>query len=286
MEVYISDRFRKVVMLHVIKNKNMGDDFRAPLILGIHGNAGDGKTYQCHKILEAMRVTPFLISGGELETHEAGNAAKLIRDTYLRASRSIDTGESKAAAIIINDIDAAIGDWGDLVQYTVNRQTVYSELMHLCDYPNIVQGFKTYKVPIITTGNDFSKLYKPLIRSGRMTAFEWKPTDNERLEIVKNIFHELSPSDVSSIMKRLEEIYRNTLPVSFYSALKSSCFDDILWGMIKENPYMAFQSINSSRKNLSVNLSISLELVVNTGIDMIENSSFTNHLTTGGVKNG
>ena len=57
-------------------------------------------------------------------------------------------------AIIINDIDAAIGDWGDLVQYTVNRQTVYSELMHLCDYPNIVQGFKTHKIPIVTTGND------------------------------------------------------------------------------------------------------------------------------------
>jgi hypothetical protein len=39
------------------------------------------------------------------------------------------------------------------------------------------------RVPIIATGNDFSTLYAPLIRDGRMDKFYWSPTFEDRVGV-------------------------------------------------------------------------------------------------------
>lgn len=63
---------------------------------------------------------------------------------------------------------------------TVNNQIVVGTLMNLSDNPtrvSIGQDWResdiTHRVPIIVTGNDFSKIYAPLIRDGRMDKFYW-----------------------------------------------------------------------------------------------------------------
>ena len=63
---------------------------------------------------------------------------------------------------------------------TVNNQIAVGTLMNLADNPNrasIGQKWResdvTHRVPIIVTGNDFSTLYAPLIRDGRMEKFYW-----------------------------------------------------------------------------------------------------------------
>jgi hypothetical protein len=38
------------------------------------------------------------------------------------------------------------------------------------------------------TGNDFSTLYAPLIRDGRMEKFYWAPTREDRIGVCKGIF--------------------------------------------------------------------------------------------------
>ena len=38
------------------------------------------------------------------------------------------------------------------------------------------------RVPIIVTGNDFSTLYAPLLRDGRMDKFLWEPTAEDKAE--------------------------------------------------------------------------------------------------------
>ena len=43
-------------------------------------------------------------------------------------------------------------------------------------------------MPIICTGNDFSTLYAPLIRDGRMEKFYWNPTREDRIGITTGIF--------------------------------------------------------------------------------------------------
>jgi hypothetical protein len=44
------------------------------------------------------------------------------------------------------------------------------------------------RVPIIVTGNDFSTLYAPLIRDGRMEKFYWAPTREDRIGVCLGIF--------------------------------------------------------------------------------------------------
>lgn len=63
---------------------------------------------------------------------------------------------------------------------TVNNQIVVGTLMNLSDNPtrvSIGQDWRdsdvTNRIPIIFTGNDFSTLYAPLIRDGRMEKFYW-----------------------------------------------------------------------------------------------------------------
>ena len=43
-------------------------------------------------------------------------------------------------------------------------------------------------MPIVCTGNDFSTLYAPLIRDGRMEKFYWNPTREDRIGVCMGIF--------------------------------------------------------------------------------------------------
>lgn len=63
---------------------------------------------------------------------------------------------------------------------TVNNQIVSGTLMNLADNPtrvSIGQDWREadilHRIPIILTGNDFSTIYAPLIRDGRMEKFYW-----------------------------------------------------------------------------------------------------------------
>ncbi len=223
-KIYVSDRFRRVIYLHVVKNLVTQSIVRPPLLLGIHGPSGDGKTYQCEYILEEMGVKAFLLSGGQLESHDAGEPAKLVRSAYIAASRSIEKEECRAAIVLINDVDTGLGSWGQMVQYTVNRQTVFGELMHLVDYPQSVEGRATKRIPIIMTGNDFTKLYEPLVRAGRMTSFEWRPTFEEKAHIVSHIFPEISLTECSNLVKAFQPE-----PIAFFSQLRSTLLDEDLY---------------------------------------------------------
>ena len=114
--------------------------------------------------------------------------------------------------------------WGEMVQYTVNRQTVFGELMHLVDYPESVENKPTQRVPIIITGNNFTTLYEPLTRTGRMRTFEWIPTLEEKCQIVSSIYPSLSEQDISILVKHFPNH-----PVAFFASLKTSLLDDYLW---------------------------------------------------------
>ncbi|MGY2717439.1 hypothetical protein ACVW01_001844 [Thermostichus sp. MS-CIW-19] len=78
MSYYIPPTFLKVVALHLTKNHLPLPDVPVPLILGIHGRKGEGKTFQCNLIFERMKVYAVHISGGELESPDAGDPARMI----------------------------------------------------------------------------------------------------------------------------------------------------------------------------------------------------------------
>ncbi|CAN6236515.1 unnamed protein product [Urochloa humidicola] len=112
---------------------------------------------------------------------------------------------------------------------TVNNQIVAGTLMNLADNPTRVSiGQKwresdiTNRVPIIVTGNDFSTLYAPLIRDGRMEKFYWQP---DREDII-NIVHGMYTKDGISFeeVSRIVDTFPNQA-LDFYGALRSRTYD-------------------------------------------------------------
>ncbi|PWA85882.1 ribulose bisphosphate carboxylase/oxygenase activase 2, chloroplastic [Artemisia annua] len=134
-----------------------------------------------------------MMSAGELESRNAGEPAKLIRQCYREAADIIKKG--KMYCLFINDLDAGAGRMGGTTQYTVNNQMVNATLMNIADNPTNVQLPGMYnkeenpRVPIIVTGNDFSTLYAPLIRDGRMEKFYWAPTREDHIGVCIGIFN-------------------------------------------------------------------------------------------------
>ena len=224
---YISPAFLDKITIHVAKNFMDLPKIKVPLILGIWGGKGQGKTFQCALAFKKLGISPIVMSAGELESGNAGEPAKLIRQRYREASDVIKKG--KMCSLFINDLDAGAGRMGEATQYTVNNQMVNATLMNIADNPTNVQLPGVYKnetiprVPIICTGNDFSTLYAPLIRDGRMEKYYWNPTREDRIGVCMGIFQEdkVSRGDV--------EILVDTFPgqsIDFFGALRARVYDD------------------------------------------------------------
>lgn len=232
---YISPRFLDKMTIHIAKNFVELPKIKVPLILGIWGGKGNGKTFQVELAYKQIGISPIVMSAGELESGNAGEPAKLVRQRYREASDVITKG--KMCSLFINDLDAGAGRLGESTQYTVNNQMVNATLMNIADNPTNVQLPGVYntdqipRVPIIVTGNDFSTLYAPLIRDGRMEKFYWAPTREDRVGISEGIFKAdgISRADV----ERLVDAYPNQ-SIDFFGALRARIYDDIVRNFVGE----------------------------------------------------
>jgi hypothetical protein len=67
---------------------------------------------------------------------------------------------------------------------------VNATLMNIADNPTNVQLPGLYNKDVIPRVpiNDFSTLYAPLIRDGRMEKFYWAPTREDKIGVCKGIF--------------------------------------------------------------------------------------------------
>jgi hypothetical protein len=112
---------------------------------------------------------------------------------------------------------------------TVNNQIVIGTLMNICDDPNRVSIGANWResdyikrVPIIVTGNDFSTLYAPLIRDGRMEKFYWQPQREDVVNIVHQMYKEdgLSRRDIETLI----DTFGNQA-LDFFGALRAATYD-------------------------------------------------------------
>jgi ribulose bisphosphate carboxylase small subunit len=236
MSYYISPRFLDKLAVHITKNYLDLPGVRVPLILGIHGRKGEGKSFQCELVFERMGIEVTHISGGELESPDAGDPARLIRLRYRETAELIRV-RGRMCVIMINDLDAGAGRFDEGTQYTVNTQLVNATLMNIADNPTDVQLPGSYdatplhRVPIIVTGNDFSTLYAPLIRDGRMEKFYWDPDRDDKIGIVGGIFE---PDGLSRReVEQLVDTFVNQ-SVDFFSALRSRIYDEQIRNFITE----------------------------------------------------
>lgn len=232
-DYYIAPAFLDKFTVHIVKNYIDLPKIKVPLILGIWGGKGQGKTFQVELAFKKLGISPIVMSAGELESGNAGEPAKLIRQRYREASDIIKKG--KMCALFINDLDAGAGRMGGSTQYTVNNQMVNATLMNIADNPTNVQLPGSYKVetiprvPIICTGNDFSTLYAPLIRDGRMEKFYWNPSRDDRVGVAMGIFKDdgITQQDIEMIV--------DTFPgqsIDFFGAIRSRVYDDAVRAFI------------------------------------------------------
>ncbi|XVF25318.1 hypothetical protein REPUB_Repub13aG0203100 [Reevesia pubescens] len=213
---------------HIVKNYLAHIlNVKIPLILGIWGGKGQGKSFQTELIFQAMGIEPVIMSAGELESERAGEPGKLIRERYRTASQVVQN-QGKMSCLMINDIDAGLGRFGN-TQMTVNNQIVVGTLMNLSDNPtrvSIGQDWResdiTNRIPIIVTGNDFSTIYAPLIRDGRMEKFYWQPTQEDIVNMVHRIYEKdgISKDEVVNIVEKFPN-----QALDFYGALRSRTYD-------------------------------------------------------------
>nr|APB03045.1 rubisco activase small subunit [Oryza malampuzhaensis] len=224
---YIAPAFMDKLVVHISKNFMTLPNIKVPLILGIWGGKGQGKSFQCELVFAKMGINPIMMSAGELESGNAGEPAKLIRQRYREAADIIKKG--KMCCLFINDLDAGAGRMGGTTQYTVNNQMVNATLMNIADNPTNVQLPGMYnkeenpRVPIIVTGNDFSTLYAPLIRDGRMEKFYWAPTREDRVGVCKGIFRTDNVPD-EDIVKIVDSFPGQS--IDFFGALRARVYDD------------------------------------------------------------
>ncbi|OAY38597.1 ribulose bisphosphate carboxylase/oxygenase activase, chloroplastic isoform X1 [Manihot esculenta] len=225
---YIAPAFMDKLVVHITKNYMTLPNIKVPLILGIWGGKGQGKSFQCELVFAKMGINPIMMSAGELESGNAGEPAKLIRQRY-REAADIIKKKGKMCCLFINDLDAGAGRLGGTTQYTVNNQMVNATLMNIADNPTNVQLPGMYnkeenpRVPIIVTGNDFSTLYAPLIRDGRMEKFYWAPTRDDRIGVCTGIFRTdgVPPEDIVKLV--------DTFPgqsIDFFGAVRARVYDD------------------------------------------------------------
>jgi len=232
---YISKGFMDRVTVHICKNFMELPKIKVPLILGVWGGKGQGKTFQSMLMFKKLGISPIVMSAGELESGNAGEPAKLIRQRYREASDIIKKG--RMSTLFINDLDAGAGRMGGSTQYTVNNQMVNATLMNLADNPTNVQLPGQYqveeipRVPIIATGNDFSTLYAPLIRDGRMEKFYWSPTFEDRVGVACGIFKSdgVQQPDVEVLVRTFDG-----QSIDFFGALRARVYDDAVRAWIKE----------------------------------------------------
>jgi hypothetical protein len=218
LTIFIDAAFREPVRTHLLTNL-IAESPEAPLILGIFGPPGEGKTFQVEKICDELGLAQHLLSPGELESENAGAPGQLLRRQYLEASSNAALG--KPGVLIVNDIDTILGNWGNLVQYTVNRQVVYAQLMAFCDFPTNVAGTACRRTPIVLTGNNPSILYGPLLRPGRMRLLHWQPTAYTRAKTLVPLFPLLTHEELRYLTSK-----HSTKPVSFWVDVRSVIIEE------------------------------------------------------------
>lgn len=236
MSFYISARFIDKLSIHITKNYLKLPNVKVPLILGVHGRKGEGKSFQCDLVFERMGIDVVHMSAGELESPDAGDPARLVRLRYREAAEMVKV-RGKMAVLMINDIDAGAGRVDQYTQYTVNTQLVNGTLMNIADNPTNVQLPGSYdseqiqRIPIIVTGNDFSTLYAPLVRDGRMEKFFWEPNRDDRIGIVGGIFQtdQLAKQDIEALVDTFP-----TQSIDFFGAVRSRLYDEQIRQLIQD----------------------------------------------------
>jgi len=216
-KIHIPERFGREIDQHLVMNLAGIDEW--PLVLGIFGRPGDGKSFQARTHAAQCGAFVVSINAADLESDRAGQPGKMVLAKYIEAGKRAEQGQP--AVLLVDDFDTTVGEWSNSTS-TVNHQQVLAQIMHLADSPTETAEGGVRRVPVIVTGNDLSKIYPPLRRPGRMRVFTWEPTAVERATTVQTLLDGLvNDADVVSLLDRCPDA-----PVAFFADLRTAVLAD------------------------------------------------------------
>lgn len=219
--VFIPSDFENIILRHVILNCMKLESFHpAPLLL-LQGKKGEGKTFMTETILKGNGIYYKNISSSILAGNNENDAVNNLMLYYNKCQMNAEQG--KFSALVIDDFHLSIAVTKNHSSHTTNADTLLSALMNIADKKSEL------KAPIILIGNNFTDLYAPLTRLGRMNISTWSPTIMDKVEIIKRLIikhnHDISCISTDIIKKFIE--YYNNQYIGFYEqVIENVIFQD------------------------------------------------------------
>ncbi|HHZ06999.1 MAG TPA: AAA family ATPase [Clostridiales bacterium] len=252
----VPETFSREVLLHVISLYLPNNTFFVPpMFLAIEGEPGEGKTVQTIATCIQHGIDILYISASQLSGAQEGDSIEIMDKIYAAALAMRQS--TKRVALLIDDFHLGSAIYDKNVTCSINSNLLTGYLMNLAD-----DNTKA-KVPIILTGNDYSKVYAPLLRSGRADKFIWAPGYEEKKLIIKNIFSTFVQEDSDEFDKFFDKYSSGN--VADFSQLKNDyrkfVMNKFIGGMtIFDNESLETISENLNKYNKKVDYVILEEL--------------------------
>lgn len=162
------------------------------------GPPGVGKTTQLAQCLRDRGSAFARLDASRLGGEFEGQPAREL-DQALEGLRA-DYRNGPRPALVIDDLDMSIGVHRSR-NYTVNTQLTTGWLMAQADRAGD-PGFGAGEPAILVTGNDFSGVHGPLLRSGRARLFGYEPTPDEVASVLAPAFEAHVQGQASEIVRQ------------------------------------------------------------------------------------
>lgn len=223
----INADFKIKILTHIIGNYS--DSINTPLFLAIHGNSGEGKTFNTLRVCEEQGLKICYFSGAELSGNYERDSILDFEENYTRACNYYQNNEY--SVIIIDDFHLSVASTRDGVGTTINSQLLTGYLMNLCDK---AKSGQCPQIPIILLANTFVNVYEPLKRDGRMDFYYWESPLALKLQVAEELFSQyLSKKEWCSINEFVRE--NQDMPISFFTEIKNDIDKLIIGDLIRTN---------------------------------------------------
>ncbi len=241
-DIFVPQRFEETVASHIIApylEKNI--NYKPPIYLAIKGDAGEGKTAQSIATCTQKGFYVIYVSASSLSGSHENEAKEKLQKIY---NYALQLKTKFLTSIIIDDFHKGIANEDENIKKTINTSVLIGYMMNIAEHNGSIH------IPIILTANDLSKIYSPLLRTGRADIFSWKPKSEEKKEIVFNILNPFVSEKKESEFLKFYKKYCNE-NVAFFAQLKNQWRKKVLKEAIHN--VSAFNDVNIARINNFVN---------------------------------
>lgn len=220
--VFIPREFENIILRHVLINSLDYHKFKPAPLLFLQGKKGEGKSFMTETILKENGIYYKSISSSVLSGSKEGDAVNNLMMYYNACAT--DRANDKYTALIIDDFHLSIAITRNTAGHTTNADNLLEALMNIADRKTKL------KAPIILIGNNFTDAYPPLTRAGRATICTWRPTLEDKKEIVRHMIVRCGSSaaniHLSDIYKFVER-YQDQYIGFFEKVIESVCFNNM-----------------------------------------------------------